>query len=156
MFDLVEANLARLQPWMPWSHVNSLESVRAFIGRVRQEAANNMGLTLVVVRDGRLAGTGGFNRIDWANRTGYIGYWLAREAEGEGIVTAMVNALADHAFGVWKLHRLDLRAGVENTRSRAVAERCGFTLEGVMRDAELVGDRWISHAVYSRLAVDRD
>jgi RimJ/RimL family protein N-acetyltransferase len=29
--------------------------------------------------------------------------------------------------------RLEIRSAVENARSRAVAERCGFLLEGIMR-----------------------
>jgi RimJ/RimL family protein N-acetyltransferase len=37
-----------------------------------------------------------------------------------------------------------------------VAERCGYQFEGVRREAELVGGRWVSHAAYARLAVDGD
>jgi ribosomal-protein-serine acetyltransferase len=53
-----------------------------------------------------------------------------------------------------KLNRVEIRAGVENARSRAVVERRGFTQEGVKRQAELVGDRWIDDAVYSMLAAE--
>jgi ribosomal-protein-serine acetyltransferase len=50
------------------------------------------------------------------------------------------------------MNRVEVRAGVENLRSRRVAERLGFSLEGVMREAERVGGRFVDHAVYSILA----
>jgi ribosomal-protein-serine acetyltransferase len=50
------------------------------------------------------------------------------------------------------MNRVEVRAGVENLRSRRVAERLGFSLEGVMRQAERLGDRFIDHAVYAILA----
>jgi hypothetical protein len=62
------------------------------------------------------------------------------------------GALVDHAFGVWKLNRVEIRAGVENKRSRAIPERLGFTQEGVLRQAERVGDRFVDHVMYSILA----
>jgi ribosomal-protein-serine acetyltransferase len=41
--------------------------------------------------------------------------------------------LIEHGFGVVGLHRISIRAGVENARSRAIPERLGFTREGVLR-----------------------
>jgi len=78
-------------------------------------------------------------------------------------MTLAVRALIDHAFGAWELHRVMIQAGVGNARSRAVAERLGFTLEGVLREAERYLDgRYIDLAVYGLLAsewpggLDRD
>jgi ribosomal-protein-serine acetyltransferase len=49
---------------------------------------------------------------------------------------------------------VEIRAGVGNRRSRAVAERLGFRQEGVLSEAELVGDHYIDHVVYAMLARD--
>jgi len=62
--------------------------------------------------------------------------------------------LVDHAFGAWRLHRVEIRAGVENARSRAIPERLGFRREGVLREAERVGDRYVDQVVYAVLAGD--
>ena len=60
-------------------------------------------------------------------------------------MTAAVAALLDHAFGPWELTRVEIRAGVANTRSRAIPERLGFREEGVLRAAERIGTRVIDH-----------
>ena len=63
-----------------------------------------------------------------------------------------MRALVDHAFGVWKLHRIEIQAAPENTRSQAVPLRLGFTREGVLRECERSGDRWLDGVIFSLLA----
>lgn len=63
-----------------------------------------------------------------------IGYWVAAAARGRGVATAATRAAARWAFGaVPDLARLQLRADVENVASNRVAEKAGFTREGVLR-----------------------
>ena len=73
-------------------------------------------------------------------------------SEGRGLVTRGVRALVDHAFGVWKLHRIEIQAAPENTRSQAVPLRLGFTREGVLRECERSGDRWLDGVIFALLA----
>jgi ribosomal-protein-serine acetyltransferase len=97
----------------------------------------------------------GFHGVSWEHRSTSIGYWLVESAQGRGTMTHAVRALVDHAFGTWRLHRVEIRAAVDNTRSRAVSERLGFTQEGVAREAERMGDRYVDQVVYVTLATDR-
>jgi RimJ/RimL family protein N-acetyltransferase len=63
-----------------------------------------------------------------------IGYWVGSEARGRGIATAATRAAAAWAFdAVPDLARLQLRADVDNVASNRVAEKSGFTREGVLR-----------------------
>ena len=80
-----------------------------------------------------------------------IGYWLAESAQRRGTMTRAVQTLLDHAFGVWQLHRVEIRAAVNNTRSRAIPERLGFNQEGVLRAAERIGKRYTDQVVYAML-----
>ena len=63
-----------------------------------------------------------------------IGYWLRAGARGRGFTTRALVVVARHAFESGAA-RVQLRADVENLPSRRVAEKAGFTLEGVLRAA---------------------
>jgi RimJ/RimL family protein N-acetyltransferase len=62
-----------------------------------------------------------------------IGYWLAPGARGRGAVTDAVRLLARWAFAELELARLELTCGPDNEASQRVAERCGFSREGLLR-----------------------
>jgi ribosomal-protein-serine acetyltransferase len=154
LYEIVADNREHLAIWMPWAAGQTLESTVAFIDASRKQLAANQGFQAAIVQDGEIVGVIGYHRIDWQHRSTSLGYWLAESAQGRGTITTATRALVDHAFDRWQLNRLDIRAGVENIRSRAVAERLGFTFEGVLRQAERVGDRYVDHAVYGMLARD--
>jgi RimJ/RimL family protein N-acetyltransferase len=62
-----------------------------------------------------------------------VGYWLAPEARGRGLASHAVRLLARWAFAELGLARLELTCGPDNEASQHVAERCGFTREGLLR-----------------------
>jgi ribosomal-protein-serine acetyltransferase len=154
LFALTDANRAHLEQWLPWvpatrARADTLEFIRA----TRRQFAADEGMQLALVDiDGAIAGVAGFHRIDWANRATSIGYWLAADRQGRGLMTDAVRALVDDAFGSRGLHRVVIEAGVDNVRSRAVPERLGFREEGVRREAERHGERYLDLVVYALLA----
>ncbi len=62
-----------------------------------------------------------------------VGYWLAPEGRGRGAATQAVRLLAQWAFAELGLARLELTCGPDNEASQRVAERCGFSREGLLR-----------------------
>lgn len=66
---------------------------------------------------------------------GEIGYWAAKEHRGNGYVTEATLAASRWAFTQLSIDRVEWRAEVGNRPSRAVAERAGFTIEGILRSA---------------------
>jgi RimJ/RimL family protein N-acetyltransferase len=62
-----------------------------------------------------------------------VGYWLAPDARGRGAATQAVRLLARWALAELGLARLELTCGPGNTASQHVAERCGFSREGLLR-----------------------
>ena len=156
LFALTDRHRAHLGAWLPWvpfttSQADSLEFIR--MTRRQLEADEGMQLALVEA-DGAIAGVAGFHRFDWQNRATTIGYWLAADRQGRGLMTAAVRALVDHAFAERGLHRVEIAAAVGNARSRGVPERLGFREEGVRRRAERVGDRYFDLVVYAMLAAE--
>ncbi|WP_449349559.1 GNAT family N-acetyltransferase [Streptomyces shaanxiensis] len=62
-----------------------------------------------------------------------IGYWAVKEHRGQGYITEAVLAASRWAVTELSVDRVEWRAEVGNEPSRAVAERAGFVVEGVMR-----------------------
>lgn len=151
---LIEANRAGLARWLPWAAGQTLDDTVEFIGRSRSQLSENDGLQMAVVIGERIAGTIGYPGVDWPHRATRIGYWLDEGHQGRGTMTAAVRLLVDHALSAWRLNRIEIRAAAENRRSRAIPERLGFRQEGVLREAELVGGRYLDSVVYAMLAAD--
>jgi ribosomal-protein-serine acetyltransferase len=152
--DVVAASRDYLAQWMPWAPGQTIDTTREFIRMAEQQVADNVGFQAVIVDGHRIIGGIGYHRIDWANRATSLGYWLAESAQGRGTMTRAVRALTAHAFHTWNLNRVEIQTGVGNARSRAIPERLGFLHEGVRRQAERVGDRWVDHDVFAMLAQD--
>ncbi len=150
--EVVRANLPRLRPWMPWAVDDySLEHCKQWIGRNLNEFATDGRFNAVIICDGVYAGAIGFHHLDTVNRSAEIGYWLAEEFEGRGIITRCCRVVIDHLFETVKLNRVQINCNVENEKSRAVPERLGFKLEGIHRQVELLHDRFGDWAVYAML-----
>ena len=84
--------------------------------------------------DGAVGGVGlrFFSELD--DGCAEIGYWVAAASRRRGIATAATRLASRWAFDeVPELARLQLRADVENVASNRVAEKAGFTREGVLR-----------------------
>ncbi|WP_334300596.1 GNAT family N-acetyltransferase [Alkaliphilus flagellatus] len=60
----------------------------------------------------------------------------------------------NYAFNNFKLHRVEIRCAENNYKSRAIPERLGFTKEGLIRGSEWIYDHYVSHIVYSMLAIE--
>ena len=140
---LVVANASadELCDWMPWAHPAPLrESMAKYFATVEEKwaARDMLDFQWIEKSTGMLIGKGGFHHIDWTIPKFDIGYWLASAAVGRGYCTEAVNGLVEFARSALGAARIEIRSQPANLRSRAVAERCGFTLEGVNRRA-LVG-----------------
>ena len=151
---LIERNRAKLAMWIQWAEHQTLEDTIEFVRRAREKEANGTGIDCAIVGDDRILGVVGLPSINAPNRSASIGYWLDEAQQGHGIVTAAVALLIDYAFGERQLNRLEIHVDIENTRSRAVAERLGFSYEGTLRQSYRVGERYSDDAVYSLLASD--
>jgi ribosomal-protein-serine acetyltransferase len=140
LYAVVEADRAHLVPWMPWAAGQTPDGTMAFIRQTIDQEEADDGFQRALTVDGAIVGVIGFHRIDRENLSTSIGYWLAKQFEGQGLMTTAVRRLVAHAFGEWGLHRVELRASPDNTRSRAIAERLGFREEGLLREAERFAD----------------
>src|SRR5438552_16460760 len=129
-------SIDELAPWMPWAV--PAPTVGQTEQWARQTAAKfltrqQVHFSLYLKGTETCVGGCGLNKIDWHVPMGEFGYWLRTSDVGKGLMTEAVGELTRFALDVLKVARLQLHCDVKNRRSAAVAERCGFQLEGLMR-----------------------
>jgi ribosomal-protein-serine acetyltransferase len=149
VFAAIEADRERLRRWFPWvDRTASPAEPRAFIERSRASETDVEAIGIWVSSE--FAGTIGM-RVDPLNNHGELGYWLAQSFEGRGLVTKGCRALIEHGLRELGLHRIQIEAAPDNVRSRAVAERLGFTQEAQLREAGLAAGGYHDLVVYGLL-----
>jgi RimJ/RimL family protein N-acetyltransferase len=127
----------------------TLEDARAYVAGIGEQS-----FAVTEAPSGRVLGSIGLQRHD--DGVGEIGYWIRAEARGAGTTTRALVLLATWALKEEGLARVQLRADVENTASRRVAEKAGFRLEGIMRSARWNPrlERRVDWAIYALLPED--
>jgi ribosomal-protein-serine acetyltransferase len=155
LFRLTDNNREYLRSWLPWlDSTIAVANTEDFIRSTLQQFADNRGFVAAICYDKTIVGLIGYNQIDWQNRIGYIGYWLAQDYQGNGLMTTSCKAIVDYGFGVLNLNRLVITCATENKPSRAIPERLGFVHEGTTRDAEWLYDHFVNHEIYVQFYCD--
>lgn len=90
--------------------------------------------------DSAFVGLTALHPTNWAIPKFEVGYWCRKSCEGQGYITEAVRGLAAFARKELGARRLEIRQNASNLRSRNVAERAGFTLEGILRNDRLAAD----------------
>ena len=97
--------------------------------------------------DGTLLGNVSLSKLDRSSGLAEVGYWTAAHARGRGVMTQAVGVVCRWAFAERDRERIEWLAGVGNVASRRVAEKAGFTIEGVLRSRLVLNgertDAWI-------------
>lgn len=139
VFALIREERDYLRQWLPWVDSTEVpEDTRSFIKSALEQFASNSGFAAGIWSGGRFCGVVGTHKLDWLNRKGEIGYWVARAFQGKGIITAASRAVVTHLFDELDLHRVLIQCAAGNDKSCAVAQRLGFTEEGVAREAQFL------------------
>lgn len=152
LFALTDRNREHLRPWLPWvDDVRAVGDSLAFIEEGLERFARGAGYELGIWLEENLIGVIGVHSIDRESASASIGYWLDAGHQGRGIMTRAVATVLDDLFFARGLHRVEIRVAPENHRSRAIPERLGFRMEGILREAGRYGGRWGDLIVYAIL-----
>jgi ribosomal-protein-serine acetyltransferase len=151
LFALIESNRERLRTWLLWvDQTTTVDDVGEFLEKSVRELADGVTLNLGIWSEERLAGVIGakFRPVDCFAE---IGYWIAAEFEGRGLITRAVEAMLPYLFEERDLNRVEIRCAPGNVRSCRVPERLGFQMEGVLRETARLPGRFVDNRVYGLL-----
>lgn len=143
------------QTWLPlprpYLREHALEWCRDLTAQSR---TSGRGLVRAVEAGGTVVGAIDLKRTDWASRVAEIGYWTAPASRGRGLMAAATTALARWTLDAMAFARVELRIATGNLASVRVAEKAGFTREGVARSAGYVHGGRVDLAIYSLIRAD--
>lgn len=128
----VQESMTALSRWMPWARPDeTVEDTRSHLREAYAHFERNEEFSFTLWRkpDGEFMGCTGIHRIDWSVPRFEIGYWLRTPMEGQGYITEVVRHFTAFLMDEQGAKRIEIRCDAENSRSAAVAERCGYRLE---------------------------
>lgn len=134
--EAVKESIRELRPWMPWAeNIPSIDESEAVVRRARLRflERSDFMLFLFLKETGQLIGSSGLHRIDWQSRKFEIGYWVRSAFSGNGYISEAADAITKFAVQEFKANRVEIRCDSRNIKSAGVAQRLGFTLEGILR-----------------------
>lgn len=133
----IHESIEELRPWMPWAQQlptvdESEENVR--FARLKFMERSDLRLHIFSKETGEFIGGSGLHRIDWESRKFEIGYWIRTSQSGKGLMTEAVAGITKFAIDSLLANRVEIRCDSTNIRSARIAERLGYTLEGILRN----------------------
>jgi len=153
IFNTIDNQRQYLGQWLPFVAFTKKEAdTFRFIQSTMEASADKREYVFIILHEGCFAGVIGFKDTDRLNQRTEIGYWLAEEMQGKGIVTQAVKKLCQFAYEELGINRIQIKCAVGNFPSKKVPRRLNFQLEGVERDGELLSDgQFTDLEVYSLL-----
>lgn len=114
----------------------------------------NWALRLAGAAQGEVPLVGMVGLVDEGAGSAELGFWLAPEGRGQGLMDEAVSAVCAYGFERLGLDRISWRAHVGNLGSAAIARRAGFCYEGRMRLGAIQRGARIDQWMAGRLASD--
>ena len=137
IYASVRESLADLSPWMAWAtpdyslsgcEANTRDAIARFVTR------QNLRYHFYDKETGEHIGNSGLHNVDWDVPKFEIGYWCRTSKVGRGYVTETVDALTKLALNDFGAARVEIQCDDKNVKSARVAERCGYRLEGTLKN----------------------
>lgn len=152
LFRLIDRNRDSLSHWFSWVEATkTVADSETFIRESLTAFANEGVFQLGIWRNDEFAGIIGLQSISRFFHSTELYYWLGATYRGHGLMTKACRHLCGYLFDDLELNRIEIRCAETNLKSRAVPERLGFTLGGILREMGYTRDGLVDYLVYSLL-----
>ena len=180
LFAAIEENRSHLREWLPWlDSIQTIEDVETVCQTmavnstlVDPSTTNNTSsaerenlqegdvkrakrkplasLDCMILVNNVVAGTIGFNYLDYEKRFGYIGYWLSKRLEGNGIMTLCADKLVEYGFLELELDHVLISVAKGNLKSRKIPEVRleGFRMLEWVKDSQMLYGKEVEMVTY--------
>ncbi len=144
--------LDNLRDGIPYPY--TLQDGKEFIASILQANENDTFAFAITIDNKVIGSITVFRQENIHNKTGELGYYLAREYWGKGIMTKAVNQICEYVFNNSDIIRIYAEPFAYNIGSCRVLEKAGFHYEGTLRKNAIKNGKILDMKMYSRLKDD--
>lgn len=159
LYAAIMASLPQLRefsaslPWIAGEQSVETSEIYARTAHANFLARRDFPFLLFTKDSGTFVGCAGLHRPDWNTPKVDIGYWCHTTQARQGFISEAVQELARLGFAELGLARIEIISDEKNAASRKVAEKCGFVMEGMLRNERKGPDGELRNTcVYARIA----
>src|SRR3989338_9860203 len=147
LYEAIVESLEELRRYMQWANnISSIEETEKYV----HEAAENwiakkndepyLPLIILDKKTNDFIGGTSFHHYNWEIPAIETGYWIRKSKSGHGYMTEATNAVTQYAFKQLHVKRISLTCDPDNIKSKNIAERLGYTLEGRLKNHRIKPD----------------
>ena len=104
------------------------------IAYVKKIVVSEKDMVFSLTKNGEYVGQLGFHELDWGKRSARLALFITKKYWGRGYAQRAMHLAVAYAFGTLKLHKIWLMVWEENEKGKHIYEKCGFRIEGRLRD----------------------
>jgi RimJ/RimL family protein N-acetyltransferase len=157
-FEAAQESIAEVSRHLPWCHQEySIQETQTWIEMMVPRLWEEQSQYEFVITDaitGGILGGCGLGRVDWANQTANMGYWVRTSRTRQGVATAASLLLAGFGFKHLGLKRIDVITSIENVPSLRVAEKLNPSEKKRVKSGWVIGDDVFDAVVFSLFPED--
>jgi len=144
----------RLMKHLERPRASSIDEAYAVINTMRQNVVENLGITWAMAlkeKPSQLIGTIGFWRIDKDHHRAEIGYMMAYDYHGKGLMSEAMGRVLRYAFEDMKVHSVEANVNPKNDESIRLLERHGFVREAYFKENYYYDGKFFDSVILSLL-----
>lgn len=153
LFKLIDGSRDFLRRFLFWvDDTKTIDDVRKVtdIFLKNWDEQNSFEYVFMDKQNGKMVGAGGIHTVSYMNRMAEYGYYLDKDAVGNGYASEFVHLLEKELFSR-NIHRLVIKCDTDNKASAKVAERNGFSYEGRFKGARFAYGEFRDVFVYAKI-----
>lgn len=132
----------------PYEKSDAVEFIKSTIEARKRMAEIHFGIHHVKYG---LIGACALMKIDMRNKNAELGYWLGKVYWGRGYTKQALRLLEYLAFRTLELNRIYARTYTSNTRSAELLSALGYSVEGLHKQVELHGSKYVDEYEFALL-----
>ena len=151
----LEALILGNRPWLrPWEATNPSApnsfDVRSQLKGLIRALDDESGIPFVIEVQGQIQGQLNVANIMYGSvSSAVLGYWVAPEVAGKGVMPTAVALVTDYLMNQIGLHRVEINIRPENQASLRVIQKLGFRYEGLKQRYIHINGEWRDHYVFA-------